>query len=47
MQGVNLLNQLGLADTTINSLIGDAGAGVVSGGILTAVVGLIRKLLIK
>lgn len=45
LQGVNLLNHLGLADTTINSLIGQAGTGLVSGGILTAVAGLIRNLM--
>ncbi len=47
LQGVNLLNQLGLADTTINSLVGDAGASLVSGGVLTAIVGLIRNMISK
>lgn len=47
LQGVNLLNHLGLADTTINALISQAGTGLVSGGILTAVVGLIRNMLSK
>lgn len=47
LQGVNLLNQLGLADTTLNSLIGGAGTGIVSGGVLTAIVGLIRNMMMK
>lgn len=47
LQGVNLLNQLGLADTTIGSLLGQAGTGLVSGGILTAIIGLIKNMISK
>lgn len=47
LEGVNLLNQFGLADTTLNSMLGGAGTGLVSGSILTAVVGLIRNMMQK
>ena len=47
LQGVNLLSSLGLADTTLNTLLSQAGTGLVSGGVLTAVVGLIRNLMSK
>lgn len=47
LQGVNLLNQFGLADTTLNSMLSGAGTGLVSGSILTAVVGLIRNMMQK
>ena len=47
LQGVNLFNHLGLADTTIGSLLGLAGTGLVSGGILTAIIGLIKNMISK
>lgn len=47
IQGVNLLNQLGLAETTLGTVLGQAGTGLISGSILTAVVGLIRNMMSK
>ncbi|MDR3501051.1 MAG: hypothetical protein P4L79_00535 [Legionella sp.] len=47
LQGVQLLNHLGIADTTLGAILGDGGAGLVSGGILTAIVGLIRNMMSK
>ena len=43
LQAVGILNSLGLGDMTAGGLIGEAGTGLVSGGILTAVVGFIKK----
>lgn len=47
LQAVGLLNQLGLGDATMGTILGQAGAGLVSGGVLTAVVGLIRNMMNK
>lgn len=47
LQGVGLLNQLGLGDATLGTMLGQAGTGLVSGGIVTAVVALIRNMMSK
>lgn len=47
LQAVGFLNSFGLADTTLGSVIGQAGTGLVSGGILTAVLGLVRNMMNK
>ena len=43
VQAVGLLTTLGLADSTASSLMGDAGAALVGGGALTAIIGFIKK----
>lgn len=47
LQAVGLLNSLGLSEMTIGSLIGDAGSGLVSGAIVTAIAGLIKNAISK
>lgn len=47
LQAVGLLSHFGLADATVGTLLGQAGTGLVSGGVLTAVVGLIKNMMGK
>jgi uncharacterized membrane protein YeaQ/YmgE (transglycosylase-associated protein family) len=43
MQAVGFLQSAGIADMSINSLLGNAGSAGVGGAILTAIIGIIRK----
>jgi uncharacterized membrane protein YeaQ/YmgE (transglycosylase-associated protein family) len=47
IQLVGVLNSMGLADTTLGGLGAELGAGVVGGGILTAIAGFIKKAMNK
>lgn len=47
LQAVGLLHSLGLDTATVGSIMGDAGAGVVGGGVLTSIVGIIKNVLTK
>lgn len=47
LHAVGILSSLGLADVTIGSLLGNAGVGLVSGGVLTAIVGFIKNAFVK
>jgi uncharacterized membrane protein YeaQ/YmgE (transglycosylase-associated protein family) len=47
LQAVGVLNSLGLADMTMGSLLGNAGSSVVAGGVLTAIVGVIKNMIKK
>lgn len=47
IQGVGLLNTLGLGELTLGSLLGNVGASGISGIILTTLVGLIKKAMTK
>lgn len=47
MQAVGLLQSAGLADMSIGSVLGSVGASGAGGAILTAIVGIIKKSLIK
>lgn len=47
LQAVGLLHSVGLDTATVGSFMGDAGAGVVGGGVLTAIVGVIKDAIAK
>lgn len=47
LQAVNILNTAGMSDMTIGSILGNVGAGVVGGGILTGVIGYIKNAIKK
>jgi uncharacterized membrane protein YeaQ/YmgE (transglycosylase-associated protein family) len=43
VQAVGVMNSMGLSDMTVGSLLTQGGAGLVGGGVLTAVAGFIKK----
>lgn len=43
LQLVGLLHTVGLDTLTVGSFLGEAGAGVVGGGVLTAIIGFIKN----
>jgi uncharacterized membrane protein YeaQ/YmgE (transglycosylase-associated protein family) len=47
IQAVGFLNTMGASEMTVGSLMEQGGVGLVSGGILTAVVGFIKKAMNK
>lgn len=47
MQAVGLLNTMGLSDISVGSLIGNIGSSAVAGGVLTAIIGFIKKAMSK
>ena len=47
LQAVGVLNSMGLGDMSASSLMAQGGASLVSGGIVTAVVGFIKKAMNK
>lgn len=47
LQAVNILQTMGMADLTVGSIAGTIGSGAISGGILTAIVGLIKSAMVK
>lgn len=46
-QAVGILSAMGLADMTVNSMMGAAGSGAAGGAILTAVAGIIKSMMAK
>jgi uncharacterized membrane protein YeaQ/YmgE (transglycosylase-associated protein family) len=42
LQAVGMMQNMGLADMTVSSLLSEAGAGVVGGAVLTAIIGYIK-----
>jgi len=47
LKAVGILSSVGMADMTVGAMLGQAGTGLVSGGILTAVVGMIKNAMSK
>lgn len=47
MQAVGWLNQMGLADKSIEGILGQLGSGAVSGGVLTIILGMLKKMMSK
>lgn len=47
LQAVGLLTTMGMADMTVGSVLGHLGTGVISGGVLTAIVGFIKNAIVK
>jgi len=43
LQAVGILNSMGLSEVSLSSLAGGAATSVVSGGIITAIIGLIKN----
>lgn len=44
---LGFLNTLGLADMSVGSILANVGSGLVGGGVLTAIVGFIKKMMTK
>jgi uncharacterized membrane protein YeaQ/YmgE (transglycosylase-associated protein family) len=47
LQAVNVLNTMGAGNLTLGNIAGHVGVGVVSGGILTAIVGAVKEAMNK
>ncbi|MFA6301871.1 MAG: hypothetical protein WC627_01895 [Legionella sp.] len=47
LKAVGILNTLGLGDMTLGSLTAQAGTGLISGGVLTAIVAMIKSAMNK
>ncbi len=47
IQAVGLMNSLGVSDMSVSGLLSQGGAGLVGGGVLTAIAGFIKKAMNK